>query len=54
MAARAAARHPKRPFVLDYIGAAFSDFEELHGDRLFGEDRAMVGGFARLEKERSW
>ena len=42
------ARHPKRPFTLDYLQAAFTDFSELHGDRLFAEDRAMVGGFARL------
>jgi acetyl-CoA carboxylase carboxyl transferase subunit alpha len=42
------ARHPKRPYTLDYVNHAFSDFQELHGDRLFAEDRAMVGGFARL------
>jgi acetyl-CoA carboxylase carboxyl transferase subunit alpha len=42
------ARHTKRPYTLDYIRSTFSDFEELHGDRLFAEDRAMVGGFARL------
>src|SRR5882672_100407 len=42
------ARHPKRPFTLDYFQSTFSDFHELHGDRLFAEDRAMVGGFARL------
>jgi acetyl-CoA carboxylase carboxyl transferase subunit alpha len=42
------ARHPKRPYTLDYIKHAFTDFQELHGDRLFAEDRAMVGGFARL------
>ena len=42
------ARHPKRPFTLDYIERAFTDFEELHGDRLFAEDRAVVGGFATL------
>jgi acetyl-CoA carboxylase carboxyl transferase subunit alpha len=42
------ARHPKRPFTLDYLGSAFTDFTELHGDRLFAEDRAVVGGFARL------
>ena len=46
------ARHPKRPFTLDYLSATFSDFQELHGDRLFAEDRAMVGGFARLEGHR--
>ena len=42
------ARHPKRPFTLDYIQAAFTDFAELHGDRLYAEDRAVVGGFAKL------
>jgi acetyl-CoA carboxylase carboxyl transferase subunit alpha len=42
------ARHPKRPYTLDYVNHAFSDFQELHGDRLYAEDRAMVGGFARL------
>lgn len=42
------ARHPKRPFTLDYIKAAFAGFSELHGDRLFSEDRAVVGGFACL------
>ncbi len=42
------ARHPKRPFTLDYLETAFTDFSELHGDRLYAEDRAVVGGFARL------
>ena len=42
------ARHPKRPFSLDYFEATFTGFSELHGDRLFAEDRAMVGGFAHL------
>src|SRR3954467_3279041 len=42
------ARHPKRPFTLDYLKSAFTDFSELHGDRLFAEDRAVVGGLARL------
>src|SRR5688572_32605406 len=42
------ARHPRRPYTLDYLESAFSDFSELHGDRLFAEDHAMVGGFARL------
>src|SRR5258706_2410650 len=46
------ARHPKRPFTLDYIADSFSDFEELHGDRLYAEDRAMVGGFAKLGEDR--
>jgi acetyl-CoA carboxylase carboxyl transferase subunit alpha len=43
------ARHPKRPYTLDYLGLAFTDFSELHGDRLYAEDRAVVGGFAKLE-----
>ncbi len=46
------ARHPKRPFTLDYLQRAFTDFTELHGDRLFAEDRAMVGGFAKLGEHR--
>jgi acetyl-CoA carboxylase carboxyl transferase subunit alpha len=46
------ARHPKRPYTLDYIGKAFTDFQELHGDRLFADDRAMVGGFAKLGEHR--
>jgi acetyl-CoA carboxylase carboxyl transferase subunit alpha len=46
------ARHPKRPYTLDYINGSFSDFHELHGDRLFAEDRAMVGGFAKLGEHR--
>ncbi len=46
------ARHPKRPFSLDYFNSTFSNFNELHGDRLYGEDRAMVGGFAQLGKHK--
>lgn len=46
------ARHPERPYTLDYIEAIFEEFEELHGDRLFGDDRAMVGGFAKLDGQR--
>jgi acetyl-CoA carboxylase carboxyl transferase subunit alpha len=46
------ARHPKRPYTLDYVQAIFTDFSELHGDRLYAEDRAMVGGFAKLGDER--
>jgi acetyl-CoA carboxylase carboxyl transferase subunit alpha len=42
------ARHPKRPFALDYFTSTFTDFEELHGDRLYSDDKAIVGGFARL------
>ena len=46
------ARHPKRPFTLDYLGMAFTGFSELHGDRLFAEDRAVVGGFANLGEHK--
>ena len=42
------ARHPQRPYTLDYINMMMTDFEELHGDRSFGEDPAMVGGLARF------
>ncbi len=42
-------RHPKRPYTMDYIQAIFSEFDELHGDRTFGDDAAIVGGIARLE-----
>jgi acetyl-CoA carboxylase carboxyl transferase subunit alpha len=41
-------RHPQRPYTLDYIATLFTDFEELHGDRAFGDDRAIVGGLARF------
>ncbi|MBT64403.1 MAG: acetyl-CoA carboxylase carboxyl transferase subunit alpha [Puniceicoccaceae bacterium] len=44
-------RHPKRPYSLDYIDAIFTDFEELHGDRRFREDAAIVGGPAFLDGE---
>jgi acetyl-CoA carboxylase carboxyl transferase subunit alpha len=46
------ARHPKRPYTLDYLNLTFRDFRELHGDRLYAEDRAIVGGFARLGDHR--
>jgi acetyl-CoA carboxylase carboxyl transferase subunit alpha len=46
------ARHPKRPFTLDYLESAFAEFSELHGDRLFAEDRAIVGGFACLGEHK--
>ena len=42
------ARHPLRPYSLDYIPRIFTDFDELHGDRRFGDDKAIVGGTARL------
>jgi acetyl-CoA carboxylase carboxyl transferase subunit alpha len=43
------ARHPHRPYTLDYIRLMLTDFVELHGDRAFADDRAIVGGLARLE-----
>jgi acetyl-CoA carboxylase carboxyl transferase subunit alpha len=42
------ARHPRRPYTVDYISRIFTDFDELHGDRLFGDDPAIVGGMALL------
>ena len=42
------ARHPQRPYALDYIQHIFTDFEELHGDRAFADDHAIVGGLARF------
>ena len=42
------ARHPQRPYALDYIQRIFTDWEEMHGDRHFGDDNAIVGGVARL------
>ncbi len=43
------ARHPMRPYTLDYLERIFTDFQELHGDRTFADDAAMVGGLARLD-----
>ena len=45
------ARHPLRPYTLDYIPELFTDFDELHGDRRFGDDKAIVGGVARLNEK---
>jgi acetyl-CoA carboxylase carboxyl transferase subunit alpha len=45
------ARHPLRPYTLDYLPLIFDDFDELHGDRHFGDDKAIVGGIARLNGE---
>src|ERR1700741_372206 len=42
------ARHPQRPYTLDYVNGIFTGFEELHGDRAFGDDPAIVGGLARF------
>jgi acetyl-CoA carboxylase carboxyl transferase subunit alpha len=47
------ARHPQRPYTLDYIDHIFTDFEEIHGDRCYADDCAIVGGFARLNG-RPW
>lgn len=43
------ARHPLRPYALDYIELCFSDFQELHGDRMYADDHSLVGGIGRLE-----
>ena len=45
------ARHPQRPYTLDYVAGLFTDYEELHGDRSFADDPAIVGGLARLNGE---
>lgn len=42
------ARHPQRPYTLDHLQHAFTEFEELHGDRMFADDPALIGGLARL------
>jgi len=46
------ARHPRRPVLYDYISLIFKDFVELRGDRCFGDDRALIGGFATLDKQK--
>src|SRR3984893_7252618 len=43
------ARHPQRPYTLDYVSMIFSDWQELHGDRMYSDDLAIVGGLGRLE-----
>ncbi|GGY63585.1 acetyl-coenzyme A carboxylase carboxyl transferase subunit alpha [Cellvibrio zantedeschiae] len=43
------ARHPQRPYTSDYIPLLFTDFDELHGDRHFGDDKAIIGGVGRLD-----
>ena len=43
------ARHPQRPYTLDYIEHIFTDFDELHGDRLYADDLAIIGGLAKLD-----
>lgn len=46
------ARHPERPYALDYINEITTDFVELHGDRLFGDDEAIVGGLCRIDNKK--
>ena len=46
------ARHPMRPHFFDYVGLAFTDFMPLSGDRYFGDDQAIIGGFAKLGEQR--
>jgi len=43
------ARHPHRPYTLDYVRLCFSDFQQLHGDRMYADDKSLVGGIGRLE-----
>src|SRR5262249_25445568 len=42
------ARHPQRPYTLDYVAEVFTDYQELHGDRAFADDQSIVGGLARF------
>lgn len=46
------ARHPRRPVLFDYISLMFTDFVELHGDRCYGDDHALIGGFATLDNQK--
>jgi len=46
------ARHPKRPYTLDYVNLLMTDFLEIHGDRLFSDDKAIVAGLAKLDKQK--
>lgn len=46
------ARHPQRPYTQDYINFIMTDFVELHGDRIFAEDRAIISGFAKIDNEK--
>lgn len=45
------ARHPQRPYMLDYVHSIFTDFSELHGDRAFADDAAIVGGLAKIDQQ---
>ena len=46
------ARHPQRPYALDYINTIFTDFMEMHGDRLYADDPAVVSGFAKINEQK--
>ena len=46
------ARHPKRPYTADYINMIMMDFVEVHGDRMFSDDKAIIGGFAKIDGEK--
>lgn len=46
------ARHPERPYTLDYINMLLTDFIEIHGDRSFSDDKAIIAGFAKLDKQK--
>lgn len=46
------ARHPKRPYTMDYINMTTADFVEIHGDRMFSDDKAMIGGLAKIDGEK--
>ena len=46
------ARHPKRPYTLDYIGLIMTDYVEIHGDRVFGDDKALICGFAKIDGQK--
>ncbi|MDD5269652.1 MAG: acetyl-CoA carboxylase carboxyltransferase subunit alpha [Candidatus Omnitrophica bacterium] len=46
------ARHPKRPYTLDYINLMMTDFCEVHGDRVFGDDKALICGFAKIDEQK--
>jgi acetyl-CoA carboxylase carboxyl transferase subunit alpha len=46
------ARHPKRPYTLDYIGLIMTDYAEIHGDRVFGDDKALICGFAKIDGQK--
>jgi len=48
------ARHPQRPYTMDYVNEIFTDFHELHGDRSYADDLSIVGGLARFNGQVAW